>query len=98
MQHYDFIMAGGGVAGLSLACQLMLSPLRNRSILIIDKDDDDQLQRNWGFWTAQPTLYDKVVHHAWRQLDFVTARYQRRLDQSSFRQRSTEPGGILLTR
>jgi lycopene beta-cyclase len=37
MQHYDLIIAGGGAAGLSLAYHLLLSPLRNRSILIVDK-------------------------------------------------------------
>ncbi|MCL5997257.1 MAG: lycopene cyclase family protein [Chloroflexi bacterium] len=71
MTHHDFIIAGGGAAGLSLAYHLMLSPLRNRSILIIDKDDDDQLQRNWGFWTRQPTLFDDVAHHTWSQVEFV---------------------------
>jgi lycopene beta-cyclase len=71
MQHYDLIIAGGGAAGLSLAYHLMLSPLRNRSILIVDKDDDDQLQRNWGFWAAGPTVFDSVAHHSWRHLEFV---------------------------
>lgn len=33
---YDFIIAGGGAAGLSLAYHLMRSPLRERSILIVD--------------------------------------------------------------
>ena len=78
MPDYDYIIAGAGAAGLSLAYHLMLSPLRERRILIIDKDDDDQLNRNWGFWTNQPTLFDRVVHHTWRQIDFVSTSFQRR--------------------
>ena len=27
--HYDYILAGGGLAGLSLACHLVNSPLRD---------------------------------------------------------------------
>ena len=71
MEHYDYIIAGGGAAGLSLALHLQLSPLRNRRILIIDKDDDDQLQRNWGFWNREPTLFDHVAHHTWDQVDVI---------------------------
>ena len=87
MQHYDIIIAGGGAAGLSLAYRLMLSPLRNLTILIIDKDDNDQMTRNWGFWTARPTLFDQVAHHAWRQLDFVTADTQLRLELGAYEYR-----------
>ena len=78
MEHFDIIIAGGGAAGLSLAYHLMLSPLRNMRILIIDKDDDDQLNRNWGYWLCEPTLYEAVSHHTWQQLDFASYTYQQR--------------------
>jgi 2-polyprenyl-6-methoxyphenol hydroxylase-like FAD-dependent oxidoreductase len=42
MKHYDFIMAGGGLAGLSLAYHLVRSPLRDRSILVVDRDAESQ--------------------------------------------------------
>jgi lycopene beta-cyclase len=38
MKHYDFIMAVGGLAGLSLALHIARSPLRDRSMLIVDRD------------------------------------------------------------
>lgn len=72
MQHYDFIIAGGGCAGLSLAYQLIHSSLRDRSILIIDRDDKDQNDRTWAFWTDQPTPFQSVVHREWDQLRVVT--------------------------
>jgi lycopene beta-cyclase len=72
MQHYDIIIAGGGCAGLSLAYQLIHSPLRDRSILIIDRDDKDQNDRTWAFWTDRPTPFQPVVHREWRQLRFLT--------------------------
>ncbi|HEY3290316.1 MAG TPA: lycopene cyclase family protein [Anaerolineae bacterium] len=85
MADYDFIIAGGGAAGLSLAYHMLLSPLREKRILIIDKDDDDQLNRNWGFWTKEPTLFDRVVHHTWKELDFVSPSLQRRYDLGDYR-------------
>jgi lycopene beta-cyclase len=84
MQHYDFIIAGGGAAGLSLAYHMLLSPLRNRSILIVDKDDEDQLQRNWGFWTTEPTLFDSAVQHSWNQLQFVSDGVDRRIPLGAY--------------
>ena len=72
MQHYDFIIAGGGCAGLSLAYQLIHSPLRDRSILIIDRDDKDQNDRTWAFWTDRPTPFQPVVHREWHRLRFIT--------------------------
>ncbi|NCC33692.1 MAG: FAD-dependent oxidoreductase, partial [Chloroflexia bacterium] len=55
MTHYDVIIAGGGAAGLSLAYQLINSPLRDYSILVIDKGNKQRNDRTWAFWTDQPT-------------------------------------------
>jgi lycopene beta-cyclase len=80
MKHYDFIIAGGGLAGLSLACHLVRSPLRDRSILIVDKEAKDRNDRTWGFWTDQPLLFDDVVHHSWGQLQVVGEDFERVID------------------
>ncbi len=74
MQHYDFIIAGGGCAGLTLAYQLLHSPLRDRSILVIDRDDKDQNDRTWAFWTDRPTPFQPVVHREWDRLRIITDR------------------------
>lgn len=87
MPHYDYLIAGGGAAGLSLAYHLLLSPLRDRSILIVDKDDDDQLQRNWGYWANRPTLFDSVAHHVWNQLDVVGEHGVQRIHLGDYRYR-----------
>jgi lycopene beta-cyclase len=68
---YDFIIAGGGAAGLSLAYHLMRSPLRDRSILIVDKDAKDHNDRTFCFWTDRPSLFDDLVYRSWSQLRFV---------------------------
>jgi lycopene beta-cyclase len=50
---------------------MIRSPLRHRSILIIDKDGKQQNDRTWGFWTNRPLLFDPVVYRSWRQLQVV---------------------------
>jgi lycopene beta-cyclase len=73
MEHYDYLIAGGGCAGLSLAYQLVHSPLKNRRILIVDRDDKDQNDRTWAFWTDGPTPFQPIVHQEWRHLRFAAA-------------------------
>ncbi|MCU0507861.1 MAG: lycopene cyclase family protein [Anaerolineae bacterium] len=85
MQHYDFIIAGGGCAGLTLAYQLLHSPLRDRSILIIDRDDKDQNDRTWAFWTDRPTPFQPVVHREWDRLRVMTERGEHFLPTAPWR-------------
>ncbi|HAO50811.1 MAG TPA: lycopene cyclase, partial [Runella sp.] len=54
MQNYDFIIAGGGLAGLSLAYYMNQTVLRDKSILIIDQDTKSQNDRTWCFWEKDP--------------------------------------------
>lgn len=81
---FDFIFAGGGAAGLSLACHLLRSPLRDAPILIIDKDDEDQLHRNWGFWTRGSTFFDPTPDTTWRTLRFESEDATRDLDLGEY--------------
>lgn len=85
MAHYDFIIAGGGAAGLSLAYQIIHSPLRDHSILIIDKSTKNQNDRTWGFWSAQPTPFDEIVYRAWGQLQIVGEDFAKSIDLQDYR-------------
>ena len=85
MKHCDLILAGGGAAGLSLACHLLHSPLRDRSILIIDRDTKEQNDRTWCFWTDHQTLLDSIVSYSWNQLQILDALMQKTLDLSPYR-------------
>lgn len=68
---YDIIIAGGGLSGLSLACAMIRSPLRERSILIVERDAQKGNDRTWGFWANRPTLFDAAVSHTWDYLNIV---------------------------
>lgn len=71
MKHYDIIIAGSGAAGLSLAYHLSRSPLRERSILIVDKCAKDCNDRTWAFWADQPTPFESIVYRSWNRLQVV---------------------------
>jgi lycopene beta-cyclase len=73
MKPYDFVIVGAGAAGLSLAHHLLHSPLRDHSLLILEKDAKERNDRTWCFWTpaGQPTPFDSVVCRTWRQVRFT---------------------------
>ncbi len=74
-QTYDFIMAGGGAAGLSLALALVNSPLQASSILIIEREAKQRNDRTWCFWTDRPEPYDDIVACTWEMLDFIAPQF-----------------------
>ena len=84
MPDYDYILSGGGLAGLSLAYHLINSPLRDRSILIIDKDAKQQNDRTWCFWAQQPTLFDEIAYRTWQRLRFASDDFTREYDLAPY--------------
>lgn len=92
MKHYDFVIAGGGLAGLSLACQLARSPLAGRSILIVDHDDKDQDDRTFSFWTDRTTLFDAAVCRSWQWMRIAGPGLNRCHDLGAYRYKTIRGG------
>ncbi len=70
-QKYDYIIAGAGLAGLSLAYKLNLDPqFRNKRILLIDKDQKDKNDRTWCYWSKNSDGFDQILYHKWEHLSF----------------------------
>lgn len=84
-ERYDFVIAGGGLSGLSLAYHLAHSPLGHKSILIVDQSPKSQNDRTWGFWSNRPTPFEAVVDRSWARLRFVTPRLERISDLGDYR-------------
>lgn len=72
MKSYDYIFAGGGLAGLSLACQIAQSPLRGQSMLIVDQDAKQRDDRTFSYWSDQPGPFDASIYRTWNRLAFHT--------------------------
>lgn len=86
MKNFDFIIAGGGCAGLSLAYYLSQSKFANASVLIIDRDEKVKNDRTWCFWTDEPTAYESIVTKKWENLTFadLKGKLQSRLEQRHY--------------
>ncbi|AFG37360.1 Lycopene cyclase protein [Spirochaeta africana DSM 8902] len=85
MRDYDYIIAGGGMAGLSLAYHLALSPLQDSRILILDRERKTTNDRTWCYWTEKPHIFDTIAYRSWEHLWFIGEGYEERIPLAPFR-------------
>ena len=76
MDSYDYIIAGGGCAGLSLVMHLIQTgAATSGNILLIDKAPKTVNDRTWCFWEKGEGLFEPVVSHRWERLWFYGTGY-----------------------
>ncbi|MFZ9160531.1 MAG: lycopene cyclase family protein, partial [Aquirufa sp.] len=71
-REYDFILAGGGMAGLSFAYYLSQSSLSNQRILIVDRGI--RREQTFCYWSDEPSEFDFLAEKSWDSLYFHSAR------------------------
>jgi lycopene beta-cyclase len=93
MERYDYIIAGAGCAGLSLATRIVSDErLSSKKILIIDKEEKRHNDRTWCFWEKQTGFFEPVVHKSWDTLDFIGPKTTRRLEIMPYRYKMIRSG------
>ncbi|WP_165963439.1 lycopene cyclase family protein [Hymenobacter radiodurans] len=75
---FDYLIVGGGAAGLSLAYALAQEPrLHDKRVLLLEPAAKDQNDRTWSFWADAPSPFDSIVAHEWQQLAFRSPGFER---------------------
>ena len=83
--QYDYIIAGSGCAGLSLAIQLQKSSVPFNKILLIDKDLKNKNDRTWCFWTdKENNWFDAIVYRKWNTFEFKSNRLEKKMNIAPF--------------
>jgi lycopene beta-cyclase len=86
LNHFDYILCGGGCAGLSLATHLINSErFSKKKILLLDKAPKTENDRTWCFWEQEPGPFEKIVARQWRRLWFYGDNYTQLLDIDPWR-------------
>ncbi len=66
MKEFDYIIIGGGCAGLSLAYELEThEKLKNKTLAIIEPRIDYKRDKTWSFWKIVPHNFDDCVKKSW---------------------------------
>jgi lycopene beta-cyclase len=84
-QGYDYIIAGAGCAGLSLAVHMIHSgKFSDKKILIVDKEEKKNNDRTWCFWETEPGFFEPFVCQKWKQVWFHGEEFSKLIDLSPY--------------
>ncbi len=82
---YDYIIAGMGCAGLSLAVQLSRSNVRFSKILLLDKALKNKNDRTWCFWDKENhNWYEALVSKKWNRFSFKSPGFETTFELSPY--------------
>ena len=66
MKEFDYIIIGGGCAGLSLAYELDLhSKLKDKTLAIVEPRDEYKRDKTWSFWKVSPHNFEDCTIKSW---------------------------------
>jgi len=89
VSDYDYVLVGGGAAGLSLAYHLAQEPrLAGQRVLLIEPEPKDQNDRTWSFWSAKPGLFDHLAVGEWTKIAFRSPGFSQILQLQEYRYRT----------
>ena len=67
MKDFDYIIIGGGCAGLSLAYELEIhDKLENKTLAIIEPRFEYKRDKTWSLWKVSPHNFDDCVKKKWK--------------------------------
>ena len=66
MKEFDYIIIGGGCAGLSLAYELDIhEKLKDKTLAIIEPRTEYKRDKTWSFWKVESHNFDDCVKKNW---------------------------------
>ena len=66
MKEFDYIILGGGCAGLSLAYTLEINKkLKGKTLAIVETRDEYKRDKTWSFWKVTDHNFDDCVIKSW---------------------------------
>ena len=67
MKEFDYVIIGGGCAGLSLAYELEIhEKLKDKTLAIIEPREKYIRDKTWSFWNVAPHNFEDCVKKSWK--------------------------------
>ncbi len=84
-ERYDYIIAGAGCAGLSLLYRVLQEPkLRQKRILVLDKEPKVNNDKTWCFWETEKGLFSPIIYHKWKKLNYYSTSFEKKLNLGNY--------------
>jgi lycopene beta-cyclase len=68
--HFDYIIAGAGAAGLSLAWRLADPAFAHKQVLLLDRSSKRENDRTWCFWEKGEGPFESAIFKQWSEVSF----------------------------
>ena len=93
MKEFDYIIIGGGCAGLSLAYELEIhEKLRNKTLAIIEPREEYKRDKTWSFWKVATHNFDDCVKKNWENFSINIPGKTNYLECKNFPYQSIDSG------
>ena len=93
MKEFDYIIMGGGCAGLSLAYELEINnKLKEKSLAIIEHRNQYKRDKTWSFWKVFNHNFEDCVIKSWNNFTINTSENSHELNSSKFPYQSIDSG------
>jgi lycopene beta-cyclase len=85
MKEYDYVIIGGGCAGLSLAYELELhNKLLDKTLAIIEPRDEYKRDKTWSFWKVFNHNFEDCLIKSWNNFTINTSENTQELKTEKF--------------
>ena len=85
MKEFDYIIIGGGCAGLSLAYELEINEkLKNKTLAIIEPRREYKKDKTWSFWKVANHNFDDCVKKSWENFTVNVSKNTNHLQCTSY--------------
>ena len=93
MKEFDFVIVGGGCAGLSLAYELEINDrLKNKTLAIIENRKEYKRDKTWSFWKVFDHNFDDCVIKSWNNFSINTSKNSIELKSENYPYQSIDSG------
>ena len=93
MKEFDYVIIGGGCAGLSLAYELEIhEKLKDKTLAIIEPRKEYKRDKTWSFWKIAPHNFDDCVKKNWENFSINIPGKTNYLECKNFPYQSIDSG------
>ena len=93
MKEFDYVIIGGGCAGLSLAYELEIQEkLKDKTLAIIEPRPEYKRDKTWSFWKVTPHNFDDCIKKSWENFSINVPRRTNHLECKDYPYQSIDSG------
>ena len=93
MREFNYVIIGGGCAGLSLAYELEINDkLKDKTLAIIETREEYKRDKTWSFWKVFDHNFDDCVIKSWNNFTINTSESSHELRNKNFPYQSIDSG------